>query len=157
MEKVIMRRRRHIAKAITWRIIGSLDTFLIATILLYYFNHASYSDSSKYAAWIAGIELITKTILYYFHERAWFASKWGIENRARHIFKTITWRILGSLDTFLIATILLYYFNHASYSDSSKYAAWITGIELITKTILYYLHERVWFASNWGIIKPPKD
>jgi uncharacterized membrane protein len=33
----------------------------------------------------------------------------------------------------------------------------LSGFEIVTKMVLYYMHERVWFASNWGIVKPPKD
>jgi uncharacterized membrane protein len=139
MEKVIMRRRRHIAKAITWRIIGTLDTFVLSWLI---------TKEPLTAGWIAIVELITKTILYYFHERAWFASNLGIENRKKHIFKTISWRIIGTLDTLLLSWLI---------TGQLKLGLLLSGFEIITKMALYYMHERVWFASNWGIIKPPKD
>ena len=134
-----MRRRRHIAKAITWRIIGTLDTFVLSWLI---------TKEPLTAGWIAIVELITKTILYYFHERAWFASNLGIENRKRHIFKTISWRIIGTLDTLLLSWLI---------TGQLKLGLLLSGFEIITKMALYYMHERVWFASNWGIIKPPKD
>lgn len=56
-------RRRHIAKAITWRILGTLDTILISWF---------FTGSLAIGAAIGGFEVITKTILYYFHERAWY-------------------------------------------------------------------------------------
>jgi uncharacterized membrane protein len=139
MEKVIMRRRRHIAKAITWRIIGTLDTFVLSWLI---------TKEPLTAGWIAIVELITKTILYYFHERAWGASNLGIENRKKHIFKTISWRIIGTLDTLLLSWLI---------TGQLKLGLLLSGFEIITKMALYYMHERVWFASNWGIIKPPKD
>ena len=139
MEKVIMRRRRHLAKAITWRIIGTLDTFVLSWLI---------TKEPLTAGWIALVELITKTIIYYFHERAWFASNLGIENRKRHIFKTISWRIIGTLDTLLLSWLI---------TGQLKLGLLIGGFEIVTKMVLYYMHERVWFASNWGIIKPPKD
>jgi uncharacterized membrane protein len=139
MEKVIMRRRRHIAKAITWRIIGTLDTFVLSWLI---------TKEPLTAGWIAIVELITKTILYYFHERAWFASNLGIENRKKHIFKTISWRIIGTLDTLLLSWLI---------TGQLKLGLLLSGFEIITKMALYYMHERVWFASNWGIIKPLKD
>ena len=134
-----MRRRRHIAKAITWRIIGTLDTFVLSWLI---------TKEPLTAGWIAIVELITKTILYYFHERAWGASNLGIENRKKHIFKTISWRIIGTLDTLLLSWLI---------TGQLKLGLLLSGFEIITKMALYYMHERVWFASNWGIIKPLKD
>ena len=61
-------KKRHLAKTITCRIIASLDTFLIAWFV---------SGSISVGGWIATIEVITKIILYYFHERAWNRVKWG--------------------------------------------------------------------------------
>ena len=64
------RQKRHLAKTITWRIIASLDTFLIAWIITGKFD---------WAGTIAGLEVLTKMFLYYFHERAWYKfSKFGL-------------------------------------------------------------------------------
>ena len=66
-------RIRSLIKTITWRILASLDTFLIAWFV---------SGSISVGGWIATIEVITKIILYYFHERAWNRVKWGqFENK----------------------------------------------------------------------------
>jgi len=54
----------------------------------------------------------------------------------RHILKTITWRLVGTIDT-----ILLGWFITGDLSTGAK----IGGIELITKMILYYAHERIWY------------
>lgn len=54
----------------------------------------------------------------------------------RHILKTFTWRIVGTIDT-----ILLGYFITGDISTGLK----IGGVELVTKMILYYIHERVWY------------
>lgn len=63
--------KRHIAKTITWRVLGTLDTFILSWIL---------TGSIKIGAAIGGAEVITKTILYYFHERAWYKfSKYGVK------------------------------------------------------------------------------
>ena len=56
-------KKRHITKTITWRIIASTDTLLIGWFL---------TGSWKIGTGIASIEVITKIILYYFHERAWY-------------------------------------------------------------------------------------
>lgn len=63
----------------------------------------------------------------------------------RHIAKTITWRIIGTLDTVIISWII---------TGSWKWGITIGGIEVITKMVLYYLHERAWYRlSNFGLKK----
>ena len=60
---------RSMAKAISWRITGSLDTMLLSWL---------FTQSVNTALAIGLTEVITKTFLYYFHERAWNRVKLGI-------------------------------------------------------------------------------
>ena len=62
--------------------------------------------------------------------------------RKRHIFKTITWRIIGTLDTMIIAWAL---------SGDPLLGLSIGGIEVFSKMLLYYIHERAWYKSKFGI------
>ena len=63
--------KRHVAKTISWRIIGTIDTFLLSWFI---------TGSWKIGLSIGGVEIITKMILYFFHERAWYRfSKFGIK------------------------------------------------------------------------------
>ena len=63
--------------------------------------------------------------------------------RKRHILKTITWRILGTIDTIILSWII---------TGSWKLGISIGGVEVITKMILYYLHERAWYRfSDFGL------
>ena len=63
--------KRHIAKTISWRILGTLDTFILSWVL---------TGSVKIGAAIGGAEVLTKTILYFIHERAWYKfSKFGLD------------------------------------------------------------------------------
>jgi len=55
-------RRRSLSKAISWRVVGTLDTFLIGTVV---------TQQVSVGAAIASIELVTKVALYYIHERVW--------------------------------------------------------------------------------------
>ncbi len=64
-----------------------------------------------------------------------------IESSIRSIVKTITWRITGSLATFLIS-----YWITGNLTMSSTIAI----IQVTANTILYYLHERVWNKISWG-------
>src|ERR1051325_3738584 len=58
----VERHRRSLVKAVSWRLTGTLDTFIISFIVTGHF---------KIAGSIAATELLTKIGLYYLHERAW--------------------------------------------------------------------------------------
>ena len=67
-------------------------------------------------------------------------------SRKRHIVKTITWRIIASATTFLLAWMF--------FQDDEKAVEKATGIaiaESAIKMVFYYFHERVWYNSNFGI------
>lgn len=53
---------RSLAKTISWRIIATLDTFIISFFI---------TKELKIAGIIAALEVLTKTFLYFFHERMW--------------------------------------------------------------------------------------
>lgn len=92
---------------------------------------------------IGGIELITKTVLYYLHERVWFDIRFE-QTHKRHLFKTITWRIVGSVDTFILAWIV----------TGNPFSGFkISVAEVTTKMVLYYIHEEVWYKVNFGLEK----
>ena len=59
---------RSIAKAVSWRATGSLDTFIISWIV---------TGNTTIAGSIALIEIATKILIYYLHERAWVVVPWG--------------------------------------------------------------------------------
>ena len=63
----------------------------------------------------------------------------------RHIAKTFSWRIIGTIDTIIISGLL---------TGSWGVGLAIGGIEIISKMVLYYLHERVWYKfSKYGVGK----
>jgi len=61
---------RSLAKALSWRTLGSIDTFVLSFII---------TGNFVWAGSIASFEVITKMILYYLHERGWSHIKWGLE------------------------------------------------------------------------------
>ena len=65
-------------------------------------------------------------------------------SRKRHILKTITWRIVGTIDTIVIGGLI---------TGDWTIGLSIGGIEVISKMILYYIHERVWYKSKFGVKK----
>jgi uncharacterized membrane protein len=67
------------------------------------------------------------------------------DTKTRSVVKTVTWRIVAGLDTFIISFIVTGRFTSA---------ATIIGVEAITKIIWYYLHERGWEHITWGRYTP---
>jgi uncharacterized membrane protein len=130
--------KRHIAKTITWRIIGTIDTIILSWII---------SGDPFTGLKIGFAEVITKMTLYYLHERVWFKinlSKEGeiLESRKRHVAKTVTWRFIGTIDTMTLAWLI---------SGDPLAALKIGFAEVVTKMLLYYLHERAWYKINFGL------
>ena len=130
--------KRHIAKAVTWRVVGTLDTMMIS-----WFITGNPITGLK----IGLFEVVSKMVLYYFHERVWYRinlSKAGIirESRKRHMAKTITWRGVGTADTMLLSWVI---------TGNPLVGVKIGLSELLTKMILYYLHERVWYRFGYGL------
>lgn len=136
--------KRHIAKTFSWRIVGTLDTVLLAWLV---------TNDFYIGIKIGFIEVITKMVLYYFHERVWFKANLSrkgliLESRKRHVAKTLTWRLIGTLDTMIIAWII-----SGNYLSGLK----IGFAEVVTKMILYYFHERTWYRMNFGLSKRSKS
>ena len=91
---------------------------------------------------ISGIDFFSKLLLYYFHERIWFLSKIKNANK-RHLLKTFSWRALGTMTTLIVAWIVL----------GNPLTGFKLGfLETLTKIILYYLHEKIWYRINFGLI-----
>jgi len=64
----------------------------------------------------------------------------------RSVVKTISWRVLGTIDTIVISYLI---------TGSLAMAASIGSIEVVTKMILYYFHERVWNKLKFGRTEAP--
>ena len=123
---------RALAKAGSWRVIGTLDTFIWSWLIT---GHASWASA------IAATEIATKIVLFYLHERAWRLLRWAPNAHLRSLIKAVSWRFFGSLDTFVLSLI---------FTGSAKYAVSIATAEALTKIALYYVHERAWRRVKWG-------
>lgn len=61
----------------------------------------------------------------------------------RHLLKTISWRVIGTLDTMILSAII---------TGSWEIGFTIGGVEVFTKMIFYFLHERAWYKfSRYGL------
>jgi uncharacterized membrane protein len=63
------------------------------------------------------------------------------ERHSRSIAKAVSWRATGSLDTFCVSWFV---------TGNAVFAGSIAVTEIVTKIVLYYLHERVWGRIKWG-------
>lgn len=129
-------RLRSLTKAITWRVVGTLDTILLAFIFT--------QDITK-AISIGLTEVLSKIIIFYFHERIWNFIRLGRSSDGPKIYrsltKTISWRITGTLDTILLTFL---------FTGQVDTAISVGVTEVATKLILYFIHERVWAKVKWG-------
>jgi uncharacterized membrane protein len=65
----------------------------------------------------------------------------GAETRSRSVLKAVSWRALGTIDTFAISWFM---------TGRVAVAGSIAGLEIITKVAWYYLYERIWSIVPWG-------
>lgn len=64
------------------------------------------------------------------------------EAHSRSFVKALSWRVLGSIDTFLLSWL---------FTSDVKAAGAIALTEVITKIVLFYLHEQAWARIGWGL------
>jgi len=60
----------------------------------------------------------------------------------RHIAKTLTWRVVGTIDTMILGWLV---------SGDPMIGITIGSFEVVTKMILYFMHERVWYKIGFGV------
>jgi uncharacterized membrane protein len=65
-------KKRSFLKTLSWRILGTLDTMALGWLI---------TGSPLVGLKIGALELFTKMVLYYFHERAWIRCKYGIDQK----------------------------------------------------------------------------
>ena len=71
-----------------------------------------------------------------------YVARWALnESHRRSLAKAVSWRITGTIDTFVISWII---------TGAWTLAGAIAFTEIITKIGLYWLHERAWNRIAWG-------
>lgn len=66
----------------------------------------------------------------------------GLESHPRSFIKAVSWRTVGSIDTFVLGMLFT--------RGNAKVAGAIAGTEVFTKILLFYFHERAWSLVRWG-------
>ena len=133
---------RSLLKSFSWRIIAISDTILIVLLVTCILGDCSL----KNALTIGFLEFLIKLVAYFVHERIWlsiqFERRFGL---TRTIYKTLSWRVLATVVTFIIAGEIL--------NSKDNAALYIAGIEVFTKSLLYYMHERLWLTLPLGKLR----
>ena len=70
-----------------------------------------------------------------------FETDKGSEKPMRSVAKSLSWRTIGTIDTILISWLV---------TGTLSLAFSIGAIELVTKMMLYFFHERLWNTISWG-------
>lgn len=66
------------------------------------------------------------------------------EKTSRSIVKTISWRITGTIDTMVISYFI---------TGNLTMALSIGTVEVFTKMVLYFGHERIWNKIKFGRVE----
>ncbi len=142
MSKLVSQEKhsRAFVKGISWRVVATCDTIFLSWLI---------TGAIKNAFKIGVIEVFTKLLLFYLHERMWMRMRIGIkeingelkEMQWRSFVKGISWRFFGTLDTIIIAFFV---------TGNITNALAIGGAEVLTKVGLFWLHERAWLKVEWG-------
>ncbi len=66
------------------------------------------------------------------------------DKHKRSIVKALSWRMWAT-----IATIIIVFF----FTGELTLAVEIGAVEVVSKLMLYYLHERIWSKIGWGSIQ----
>ncbi len=71
------------------------------------------------------------------------------EKNYRSLLKSVSWRVTGTIDTFIISYLI---------TGKMSLAFSISGVEIVTKITLYYFHERLWNKIKIGKVpETPAD
>ena len=126
--------RRHVAKTITWRFIGSIDTLIFTWLV---------TGSLDEGLNLSLFTTFTKLIWYYIHEQVWFKSSMADSNK-RHIIKTFSWRFFGTIDTVVFGWLI---------TGNPLTGLKIGLFETVSNMLLYFGHEKLWYKINYGLDK----
>ena len=72
------------------------------------------------------------------------------ESKLRSILKAITWRMIATGTTFILA---FFVFSGTGCDDVLQKSSIVAGLELVIKLAIYYLHERAWQMVPRGTVR----
>jgi len=94
-EKIVVKDTpsRSLAKAVSWRILASLTTFLITFVIFRQKISGPYKQILEASTLVLIFDVIIKIVIYYFHERLWTNINWGKYMKIRY-WKQRAWKKL---------------------------------------------------------------
>jgi uncharacterized membrane protein len=134
---------RTLAKTILYRILSVLLTMFITFIL---------GGTGGQMAAMGVAALVLGSVSYYLHDRVWLFFNWnrdgeGIDSSKRSIAKTIAYRIVVLIITFIVAKVVL-------SGSSNETAATFAVVMMVANAVLYFVLEKACNYISWGRIKP---
>lgn len=63
-----------------------------------------------------------------------------METQIRSLVKAVSWRIVGTADTFILSWVV---------TEQIRTAGIIATVEVVTKIAIYWAHERIWNKVTW--------
>ncbi len=74
------------------------------------------------------------------------------DSHSRSLLKAVSWRCVGTLDTFLVSFFVLSFTGATggNKSHAAQISGSIAAVEVLTKVVLFYLHERAWLRIGIG-------
>ena len=76
-----------------------------------------------------------------FLKRTTFEADKSSESSLRSVIKSISWRVIGTLDTLVVSYFV---------TGEVVLATSIASVDFLTKMVLYFFHERFWNRIKWG-------
>jgi uncharacterized membrane protein len=78
--------------------------------------------------------------------------QWKSERAWRSVIKALSWRIIASITTFILALLIF-----GNDPNALEKATGIALLESVIKMALYFFHERLWINISWGLLKTEED
>lgn len=131
---------RTMAKAVIYRFFSVVAIMFLSLLF----------GASMASAGIVGlIVIVAGTTIYYIHDRLWLRTKWarneqGIDDIKRSVLKTIIYRALTMVVSFLIAIFVL--------KSNNSNAVLFAVAQAITNMTFFFIVERVFNLISWGRI-----
>jgi len=72
----------------------------------------------------------------------------AFETPLRSMVKSISWRVVATVTTMSIVYL---------FSGDAVFALSVGGVEIVAKLIIFFLHDRAWNLTAWGIKKPDPE
>ena len=79
-----------------------------------------------------------------------------VEQKRRTLLKTLSWRAVASLDTLMIAFVVMWLTHPTTAAQTAGVAGTIALVEVPNKLLLYYVHERLWARLAFGRARAPE-